>query len=184
LASLAFAAYIQTGLDAPAPPAFLSSPESLSAHVTSKLDYLFGARPTAVNLGAAIRRLKAVLQSSTGTGKSARLLATDLISEAKLIADEDFDRNKKMSEHGGEWLAELDRGSGGSGQGLNVLTVCNTGSLATSVWYLLVDLLIVDTEYFSQGYGTALGLITYLHEQKKLGKAYYTQTAPYHQGSR
>lgn len=35
-----------------------------------------------------------------------------------------------------------------------------------------------------QGYGTALGLITYLHEQKKLGKAYYTQTAPYHQGSR
>ncbi|KAJ8590234.1 putative translation initiation factor [Rhizopogon salebrosus TDB-379] len=166
LASLAFAAYIQTGLDAPAPPAFLSSPESLSAHVTSKLDYLFGARPTAVNLGAAIRRLKAVLQSSTGTGKSVRLLATDLISEAKLIADEDFDRNKKMSEHGGEWLAELDRGSGGSGQGLNVLTVCNTGSLATS------------------GYGTALGLITYLHEQKKLGKAYYTQTAPYHQGSR
>lgn len=44
--------------------------------------------------------------------------------------------------------------------------VCNTGSLATS------------------GYGTALGLITRLHEIGKLNKAYYTQSAPYHQGSR
>jgi methylthioribose-1-phosphate isomerase len=35
-----------------------------------------------------------------------------------------------------------------------------------------------------QGYGTALGLITYLHETGKLGKAYFTQSAPYHQGSR
>lgn len=103
----------------------------------SKLDYVFCARPTAVNLGAAIRRLKAVLQSSTDAGKSVRMIAAGLISEAKLIADEDFDRNKKMSEHGGEWLAELDRGSGGSGTDLNLLTVCNTGSLATSVWYLV-----------------------------------------------
>ncbi|KAG2355178.1 hypothetical protein BDR07DRAFT_1340802 [Suillus spraguei] len=166
LASLAFAAYIQAGLDSAQPPAFLLSPESLSAQVINKLDYLSGARPTAVNLGAAIRRLKSVLQSSTDAGKSVELIAADLISEGKLIADEDFDRNKRMAEHGGEWLAEVDKGSGGSGQELNVLTVCNTGSLATS------------------GYGTALGLITYLHEQKKLGKAYYTQTAPYHQGSR
>lgn len=38
--------------------------------------------------------------------------------------------------------------------------------------------------HIRQGYGTALGLITYLHETGKLNKAYYTQTAPYHQGSR
>lgn len=35
-----------------------------------------------------------------------------------------------------------------------------------------------------QGYGTALGLITYLHETGKLNRAYYTQSTPYHQGSR
>jgi methylthioribose-1-phosphate isomerase len=35
-----------------------------------------------------------------------------------------------------------------------------------------------------QGYGTALGLITYLHDTGTLGKAYFTQSAPYHQGSR
>jgi methylthioribose-1-phosphate isomerase len=34
-----------------------------------------------------------------------------------------------------------------------------------------------------KGYGTALGLITH-HETGHLGRAYYTQTAPYHQGSR
>ena len=35
-----------------------------------------------------------------------------------------------------------------------------------------------------KGYGTALGLITYLHEVGQLDKAYFTQTTPYHQGSR
>ena len=40
------------------------------------------------------------------------------------------------------------------------------------------------TTHAEQGYGTALGLITYLHETAKLARAYYTQTAPYHQGSR
>ena len=35
-----------------------------------------------------------------------------------------------------------------------------------------------------QGYGTALGLITYLHETGKLERAFYTQSTPYHQGSR
>lgn len=146
MASLAFAAYIQSGLDSAQPPAFLLSPESLSAQVIHKLDYLSDARPTAVNLGAAIRRLKAVLQSSTDAGKSVELIAADLISEGKLIADEDFDRNKRMAEHGGEWLAKLDRGSGGSGQELNVLTVCNTGSLATSVWHLLFNVSIFNID--------------------------------------
>ncbi|KAL4080238.1 hypothetical protein V8B97DRAFT_718566 [Scleroderma yunnanense] len=69
-----------------------------------------------------------------------------------------------MAENGGRWLVAfhtlLD------GETLNVLTVCNTGSLATS------------------GYGTALGLITYLSEHQQLGRAYFTQTTPYHQGSR
>jgi methylthioribose-1-phosphate isomerase len=36
----------------------------------------------------------------------------------------------------------------------------------------------------AQGYGTALGVITYLFETAKLNKAYFTQSTPYHQGSR
>ncbi len=38
-----------------------------------------------------------------------------------------------MSKWGGEWLVERVKGDGGSGAELNVMTVCNTGSLATSV---------------------------------------------------
>jgi len=67
-----------------------------------------------------------------------------------------------MAKWAGEWILDHHKVQGD----VNILTVCNTGSLATS------------------GYGTAIGAITYLHEIGKLGTAYYTQTAPYHQGSR
>ena len=36
----------------------------------------------------------------------------------------------------------------------------------------------------SQGYGTALGVITSLHAQGRLEHAYYAQTGPYQQGAR
>ena len=38
-----------------------------------------------------------------------------------------------MAKWGGEWLIDQVKQKGGSGQDLNVMTVCNTGSLATSV---------------------------------------------------
>ena len=115
------------------PPDFLSSPESLAAHVPPILDFLFTARPTAVNLGAATRRLSRTLQSSLRAGKDARAIAEDLVEDGKQVAAEDVGRNKAMARWGGDWLVERVKGEGGSGEGLNVLTVCNTGSLATSV---------------------------------------------------
>jgi len=166
LAALSFSQYLTRALRSSPPPDFLSSPEALKAHVSPKLDFLFTARPTAVNLGAATRRLQRTLQTSLDAGKGAREIAEDLIQDGRQIAAEDIGRNKAMAKWGGDWLVELVKASGASGDGLSVLTVCNTGSLATS------------------GYGTALGLITYLYETGKLGRAYFTQTAPYHQGSR
>jgi methylthioribose-1-phosphate isomerase len=70
---------------------------------------------------------------SSGTGKDARAIAEDLIEDGNQIAAEDVGRNKAMAKWGGDWLVEQVKGEGGSGEGLNVLTVCNTGSLATSV---------------------------------------------------
>ncbi|KAI0266841.1 hypothetical protein BC834DRAFT_873794 [Gloeopeniophorella convolvens] len=166
LAALTFSQYLSRALRASPPPDFLSSPETLAAHVNPVLDFLFTARPTAVNLGAATRRLARTLQTSVDAGKEARSIAEALVEDGKQVAAEDVGRNKAMAKWGGDWLVEEVKTKGGSGEGLNVLTVCNTGSLATS------------------GYGTALGLITYLHETGKLSRAYYTQTAPYHQGSR
>ncbi|KAG6898166.1 S-methyl-5-thioribose-1-phosphate isomerase [Termitomyces sp. T32_za158] len=165
LASLSLSYHLREALAASPQPAFLASPDTLKAHVEPTLDFLFTARPTAVNLGAATRRLQKILTSSLISGGDARSIADALVAEGHLIADEDVGRNKEMSKWGGEWLLDY-LGTEKSAAGLNVMTVCNTGSLATS------------------GYGTALGLITYLHETGKLNKAYYTQTAPYHQGSR
>ncbi|TCD71589.1 S-methyl-5-thioribose-1-phosphate isomerase [Steccherinum ochraceum] len=166
LASLSISSHLTKALQQDPVPEFLSSADALKAYVQSKLDYLYTSRPTAVNLGAATRRLSKTLTASLDAGKDVRTVAQDLIEEGKAIDGEDLDRNKQMGKWGGEWLVEETKRRGGSGVGLNVMTVCNTGSLATS------------------GYGTALGLITYLHETSKLDTAFFTQSTPYHQGSR
>lgn len=151
------------------------------------LDYLFTARPTAVNLGAATRRLSRVLERDELAGKDARLIAQELIAEGRLVADEDVGRNKEMAKHGADWLVQFTKSVGERNSELNVLTVCNTGSLATSVCIYYLSTPAISLAIYScspQGYGTALGLITRLFETGNLGKAYFTQTAPYHQGSR
>ncbi|KAF5316859.1 hypothetical protein D9611_003862 [Ephemerocybe angulata] len=164
LASLSFSQYFTRALRQNPLPDYFASPEALKAHVQPILDYLYTARPTAVNLGNATRRLTKKLEDLSAVTQDTRAIVEDLIVEGKLIADEDVGRNKAMAKWGGDWL--INRVQPSSPKTLNVLTVCNTGSLATS------------------GYGTALGLITYLHEVGQLDKAYFTQTTPYHQGSR
>ncbi|OCH95130.1 Methylthioribose-1-phosphate isomerase [Obba rivulosa] len=166
LAALSVASHLSRALKASPAPDFLASPERLRAHVEPLLDFLYTARPTAVNLGAATRRLARTLRASVEAGKDARAVAEDLIAEGRTIDDEDVIRNKEMARWGGEWLVDRHKQRGLSGGDLNVMTVCNTGSLATS------------------GYGTALGLITFLHETGRLQRAFYTQSTPYHQGSR
>ncbi|KIP04206.1 hypothetical protein PHLGIDRAFT_129654 [Phlebiopsis gigantea 11061_1 CR5-6] len=166
LAALTFASHLSAALESTTPPDFLASSQALQSYVQPILDYLYTARPTAVNLGAATRRLTKTLQAGLDAGKDTRTVAHDLIAEGKAIDNEDVSRNRLMSKNGAEWLLEEVAKKGGQAEGLHVMTVCNTGSLATS------------------GYGTALGLITHLHETGKLEKAYYTQSTPYHQGSR
>lgn len=114
-------------------PGFLTSPFALKEHLQPILSYLFTARPTAVNLGAATRRLEKVLNESIAAGKDVRETAKELIAEGNAIANEDVGRNRAMSKWGGDWLIKRVIGNGGDGNDLNVLTVCNTGSLATSV---------------------------------------------------
>lgn len=65
------------------------------------------------------------------------------------MLEKDIADNKAIGRHGAQ--AILNNGSGDNL--VRVLTHCNTGSLATA------------------GYGTALGVIRTLHEDKKLGEA-------------
>ncbi|KAI0743488.1 eukaryotic translation initiation factor 2B [Daedaleopsis nitida] len=166
LAALAIADYLSRGLQSTPAPEWLKDTDTLKQHVEAVLAHIYTARPTAVNLGAATRRLAKKLEASIEAGQDPRATAQALVDEAKEIDAEDVGRNKLMSKWGGEWLVEQVKARGGGGAKLNVMTVCNTGSLATS------------------GYGTALGLITYLHETGQLQRAFFTQSTPYHQGSR
>jgi methylthioribose-1-phosphate isomerase len=102
---------------------------------------LRAARPTAVNLMWAMDRMKA---------------ATDPVSKAQVIFEEDVRLCESMATHGAALIQD--------GEGL--LTHCNTGGLATA------------------GIGTALGVIRRAHEQGKRIHVYADETRPLLQGGR
>lgn len=62
----------------------------------------------------------------------ARELAQTVKKACSAVHDNDLQRNRDMGLNGADWLWALRKDKAG-GEGLNVLTVCNTGSLATSV---------------------------------------------------
>lgn len=80
------------------------------------LQRLNAARPTAVNLGWALARMRRALQEARADWRDV------VTAEAQAIADEDLAANRRMGILGAGLIAP------GSG----VLTHCNTGSLATA----------------------------------------------------
>ncbi len=116
-----------------------------AAHFDTELAGLRRARPTAVNLMWALDRIVA-----------AACAGRDLALEAQAIQDEDLVANRRMGELGAALL----------GQGVGVLTHCNTGSLATA------------------GFGTALGVIRAGVAAGRIAKVYAGETRPWLQGAR
>ena len=117
---------------------------------------LFSTRPTAVNLGAAVRRMRARLE--TLRSRPGHELVSSLEDEANRIAAEDLQANRRLGALG----ASLLPGEGPA----RVLTHCNAGSLATS------------------GYGTALGIVRALAESGREVEVFAPETRPYLQGAR
>lgn len=115
------------------------------AKLDEALASLRAARPTAVNLMWALDRM-------AGVGADAEALAR----EAQAIQDEDLAANRRMGELGAALL----------GDGIGVLTHCNTGSLATA------------------GYGTALGVIRAGFASDRIARVYAGETRPWLQGAR
>lgn len=107
-----------------------SSSSDVISWIGQTIDYLQSSRPTAVNLGEAMDRIRAALKDSEAQNQA----AGDVIERVKKICgdvhDEDLKRNMEMGRLGAEWLWKK---RGGGKKGLKVVTVCNTGSLATSV---------------------------------------------------
>lgn len=111
-------------------------------------------RPTAVNLFWAIRRMEGAFRRLARSDPEE--LRRGVLAEAVRIHEEDIAANRRIGEHGAALLPERAR----------VLTVCNTGGLATG------------------GYGTALGVVRRAWEQGKLREVYACETRPLLQGAR
>ncbi len=112
------------------------------------------ARPTAVNLFWAIRRMER--EWSAQAGQPLDTIPNALLAEARRIHAEDIEGNKRIGGHGSDLLP----------MGSSILTICNTGGLATG------------------GYGTALGVVRAAWSAGRLEMAYLCETRPLLQGSR
>lgn len=127
LAALTLRSYLNSSSS---PVSSSNSPSDVISWVSQTIDYLQSSRPTAVNLGEAMDRIRAALKDSKAQNQG----AGDIIERVKKICgdvhDEDLERNMEMGRLGAEWLWKR---RGGGKKGLKVVTVCNTGSLATSV---------------------------------------------------
>jgi len=122
-------------------------------HMAEALKLLAATRPTAVNLFWALAKMRRILDQDN---EDPRRLTVLLRREADSIAEQDILSNRRMGANGEPLF----------GEGVKVLTHCNTGSLAT-----------VE-------YGTALGVIRALHEAGKLKQVWVDETRPYLQGAR
>ena len=109
-------------------------------------------RPTAVNLSWGVNRVLGVIEEA----KNKDELKLFTLDEARIIADEDVEKNKQLGEHGASLLEDGD----------TVMTHCNAGKMACVDW------------------GTALGVIRSAVGQGKEIKVISCETRPLNQGSR
>lgn len=160
---------------------------NFKSQLVSRLHYLIESRPTAVNLSNAINEIIEIIESSSEISSVDQLYAKIFDFGTKLI-DDDYSNNVKLGENGKDWILKSLHSEGFTGE-FSILTICNTGSLATS------------------GYGTALGVVRSLwkdtlkkhgvkegeeprHKRAKLegeitmSRAYPLETRPYNQGAR
>lgn len=125
-------------------------------HLLRVGNQLDASRPTASNLGWAVRsQLQAAARIVAGEGSASDLYA-GLLYRAQRIHEEDVRSCREIGRHGAGLLRDGDR----------VLTHCNAGALATG------------------GYGTALGVIRFAHEAGMNISVLATETRPFLQGAR
>ncbi|MCD6540312.1 S-methyl-5-thioribose-1-phosphate isomerase [Candidatus Bipolaricaulota bacterium] len=116
------------------------------------LEGLKGTRPTAVNLFHALERLRKVFERH----RDSPGLRDLLLAEARAIHREEVQACRAMGRLGATLLPNRAK----------VVTICNTGALATG------------------GYGTALGVVRAAWEEGKLSMVYPLETRPRLQGAR
>ena len=129
--------------------------QELSEHLKEVRMILESSRPTAVNLSWALRKMENKYRELENIEDQAKIIE-GLLEEANTIAEDDRRMNRLIGDYGNAIVPEK----------ANILTHCNTGSLAT-----------VE-------YGTALGIIRTAHASGKKIHVYVGETRPILQGSR
>ncbi|HET8706515.1 MAG TPA: S-methyl-5-thioribose-1-phosphate isomerase, partial [Pseudomonadales bacterium] len=124
--------------------------------IAADIDVLWHARPTAVNLHWALKRMQSII---SGLADEMDPVAA-LQEEAVRIHQEDIAANYAMGQSGAEVIANWGK------SGRHLLTHCNTGSLATG------------------GYGTALGVIRSAYHRGLVDHVHADETRPWMQGAR
>ncbi|KAI1280626.1 Methylthioribose-1-phosphate isomerase [Halotydeus destructor] len=137
--------------------------QHLLTYLNLKTTYLCTSRPTAVNIRKESDALVQLAEQLVNTENvDGEVMFDKIISHIEKLLGDDLMVNKLLGDHGAKCFMDTIS----SERPLNVLTHCNTGSLATS------------------GYGTALGVIRSLWASGNLSMAYCTETRPYNQGAR
>lgn len=135
------------------------------------LDYLISSRPTAVNLANALNDLRQIVANSDEITND---IYDKIQNYAISLYEDDLANNYKIGANGLKYISQSLEEEGFKGP-FSILTICNTGSLATS------------------GHGTALGIIRSTYDalkQDKSDKPFYLsqvfpcETRPYNQGAK
>lgn len=129
-----------------------SNRDNYLAQLTQVIETLRSTRPTAVNLFWALDRMT----RRANQAGDPPALRDALIEEARAIAREDEEANRRMGALGASLIPD----------GSRVLTHCNAGALATAA------------------YGTALGVLRAACESGKRLEVYADETRPLLQGAR
>lgn len=108
------------------------SVEATREYIGKQLEYLKTSRPTAVNLGDAVGKLKTLaLKASSQPDASPQAVVQSYISAAERMLIDDVSDNKAIGEHGARWIEQNTTAGRERKQGkehdLKVLTHCNTG---------------------------------------------------------
>jgi methylthioribose-1-phosphate isomerase len=119
-------------------------------------DIMRRTRPTAVNLFWAIEKMERNFESLASMTNNVDEIVNGMIDSAKKIYNDDIEICRAIGFQGRDVIKD----------GMNVLTHCNAGALATA------------------GYGTALGVIRAAVEQGKKIHVYSDETRPFLQGAR
>jgi methylthioribose-1-phosphate isomerase len=104
---------------------------------------------------------KSLKEENNGGSSIKDILKKTIAEYSEFMLDRDVSDNRAIGQFGAEEILKKT-----NKDKINLVTICNTGSLATA------------------GYGTALGVARSLHEMDKLESISALETRPYNQGSR